>query len=407
LLTREAKAMSEAGFATRGDPIGSASTALVFVSDPDSEGTIRQALSDIGVANEQAEFVSGDASTATDELAQRASPRLLVVDISGIEQPESRISELARVCEPSTGVVVIGDQNDIRLYRNLKNAGVADYFFKPLVHALITQTFSGILKGRASQATAHTGRPVFVLGVRGGVGATTIAVSTAWQLAEAHKRWVMLLDLDISGGNAALQLDREPSHALTEALERPERVDELFLDRGVTHVTPRLDLLASLEPLGEEFSIAEPAVLSLLNNLLGRYRFIFVDIPAAVASRLPQVLHLPSLCIMVSDASLAAARDVARWRERIGPNTPERTTLHILNQGGAPGAIPESEFIRITGQAPEIVIPYLRAIEAAASLGVNGMKACAPLRRALAPVLRQLVGEETEPRQSLFSRLFG
>jgi pilus assembly protein CpaE len=399
--------MRETGFATRGDAAGSASTALVFVTDANSEGTIRQALGDIGVANEQVEFVSGNVLTATDALARRPSPRLLVVDISGIEQPESRLSELARVCEPSTAVLVVGAQNDIPLYRNLKNAGVAEYFFKPLVRTLVRQTCSGLLTGATVQPAAHSGRLVFFLGVRGGVGATTIAVSSAWHLAETHKRWVMLLDLDIFGGDAALQLDSAPSHALTEALERPDRVDQMFLDRGMIHVTPRLDLLASLEPLGKTSAIDEHAVLSLLNVLLNRYRYVFVDLPVAVASKLPQVLQLPSLCFLVSDASLAGARDTPRWRELLGPNLPDRTTMHILNKNGAAGSLPDDEFTRIIGTVPDIVVPYNREIEAAATLGIKGVQSCAPLRRSLAPIFRQLAGEGPEPTPSLLARLFG
>jgi len=384
-----------------------APTALVFVSDQDSEGVIRQSLNDVGVPAAQAEFIRGNVESATAALAQRASPRLLIIDIAGIRNPGAQLNELAKVCEPSTGVVAVGNSNDIRLYRELRNAGVAEYFFKPLVKSLVNQTCNSILNGPAPRPAARSGRLIFFLGVRGGVGATTLAVSTAWQLAEAHKRWVMFLDLDIYGGDAALQLDSTPSHALTEALERPERVDELFLDRGAIHVSQRLDLLAALEPLGQEVPIEEAAVLSLLNILVERYRFVFVDLPAALSSKLTQVLHLPSLCILVSDASIAAARDTVRWRERIGPNTSDRTTLHILNRNGAPGSLPEAEFARIVGTAPDLIVPYHRDIEVASTLGIKGIQSCATLRRSLTPIFRQLAGEGPPPPPSLFARLFG
>ncbi len=386
--------------------VGHALTAMVFVSDHDSENTIRQSLADLNIPVAQAEFVSGTVEAATASLSQRASPRLLVVDIGGVANGPAQLAALAKVCEPSTGVVVIGNDNDIRLYRELKNAGVAEYVFKPLVRRIVTQTFSTVLTGGIARSGVRSGRLVFVLGVRGGVGATTIAVNTAWQLAEEHRRWVMLLDLDTVGGDAALQLDTRPTHALTEALQNPDRVDELFLDRGTIHVTPRLDLLASLERLGEEVTVNEHAVTALLKSLLQRYRFVFVDIPAPLAARLPQVMRLPSLCILVGDASLASARDVARWRELLGQNTPDRTTLHILNDNEVPGTMPESESTRITGKAPDIIIRHQREIEEAAPFGVKGVQGCKSLHRALAPIIRQLAGEEPEKQSSFFSRWF-
>jgi pilus assembly protein CpaE len=264
-----------------------------------------------------------------------------------------------------------------------------------------------VLRGEAGPQAARTGKLVFVLGVRGGVGATTIAVNTAWYLAETRQRWVMLVDLDLQGGDAALQLDVSPSHALREAFEHPERVDQLFLERAVIRVDHRIDLLASLEPLAETVNVEEPALLSLLEKLLNRYRFIFVDLPPSIAMRMMQTLHLPSTCVLVSSGSLASARDVARWRELIGPNTAERMTLHVLNQQGAPGSLPPEEFARAAGRAPDIVIPYERDIAAANTLGIKGSQQNASLKHGLAPLLRRVSGEQVEAPRSVLRRLFG
>jgi len=264
--------------------VGSATRvqAMVFVRDRDSEGTIRQSLSDLGIAN--VEYLSGGIEGAITTLAQRGSPRLLVTDISGIADPSARINALAEVCEPGLGVVVIGDSNDIRLYRNLKQGGIVEYFFKPLVGTLLTQTFQSVLTDNTGQPRgSRTGKLVFVLGTRGGDGATTIATNIAWHLAEIGSRRVLLLDLDLQFGDAALQFDTAPSHALREALDHPERVDELFLQRGVTQITERLGLMAAQEALGENIKLNEESVLTLIENLRTRYRYVLVDVPCAFA----------------------------------------------------------------------------------------------------------------------------
>ncbi len=389
---------------TSSAPGGARPQAIVAVLDRDSEGVIRQSLSDLGIAN--VEFINGGIGAATASLAQRASPRLLVTDISGITDPILPINQLSEVCEPGVGVVVIGESNDIRLYRNLRETGIAEYFFKPLVGNLLTQAFHGILTGGADQRNSRTGKLIFVLGTRGGDGATSIAANTAWHLAEIGQRRVLLIDLDLQLGDAALQLDAAPTHALREALEHPERVDELFLQRGVTQVTERLGILAAQEPLGEGVTINEEAVLALLGKLLHHYRYVFVDVPPALAPRLMRVLTLPSMLILVSTASLSSARDVARWRQQIGPNTPERTTIHVLNKNGAHGSLPLQEFIGAVGQAPDIIIPYEREIGIASAMGVAAVRKCASLQRGLAPLFRQLTGEAL-PSHSFLSRLFG
>jgi pilus assembly protein CpaE len=382
-----------------------APTVQVFTRDRDAEGTIRQSLSTLNA--QDAQFVNGDIETATATLAKQPSPRLLIVDISECADPVPRVNELAEVCEPNTGVIVIGQRNDIVLYRDLKFAGVAEYFFKPLVADLVTRACNNVLTGSAEPQSTRTGKLVFVLGVRGGVGATTIAVNTAWQLAETRQRWVILLDLDLQGGDAALQLDQTPSHALREAVENPERVDKLFLERAVIPVESRIDLLASLEPIGQSVKFDESAVLTLLDSLLHRYRFIFVDVPPAAAAQLMQTLQLPSTCVLVSSGTLASAREVARWREWIGANTPERTMLHVLNQQGASDSLPDAEFNRAAGHAPDVIIPYDRDIAAASILGIKGTQKCAALKRGLAPLLRYLSGEQVTRRRSILERILG
>ncbi|MGC8001436.1 hypothetical protein, partial [Salmonella enterica] len=74
------------------------------------------------------------------------------------------------------------------------------------------------------------------------------------------------VDLDLQAGDAALLLDATPNHALPEALAQAERVDDLFLERGLIRVTGRLDLMASLEPLHVTPSVDEDAMLALTDK---------------------------------------------------------------------------------------------------------------------------------------------
>jgi len=379
--------------------------AMVYTSDRDSEGVIRQALGDLGIPNTAfgVEGIKG----AISDLSKKPSPRLLIVDISGVDEPTAQINQLADVCEPGTGLIVIGDRNDIILYRELKNAGIVEYFFKPLSGALVSRACNAVLTGNLEQHALRTGRLIFALGARGGCGATTIGVRLAWHLAQTRKRLVAFLDLDLQTGDSALQFDVTPHHALREALEHPERIDELFLERGVVRVTERLDLLASEEPLDFLPSYAEDALLTLLEKLRHNYRYVFVDVPVAHASLMQRVLHLPSLCLLVSDGSLVSARDVARWRLFLGPNSAERSTIHILNKAGAPGSLPIEEFNRAVGKPPDIIVPYDKDVAAATNLGVRRLEECHAFMRALRPVLRDISGEPTEDERTLLDRIIG
>jgi pilus assembly protein CpaE len=379
--------------------------AMVFVRDPESEGIVRNAFTSLGVTS--VTYNNGGIGAAVVELATKPSPKILVVDISGVDDADVRINELAQVSEPGTKVVVIGDVNDVRLYRSLKRVGVMEYYFKPLVSNLVAATFNAVLNGGVEQNAPNSGKLVFLISVRGGSGATTIATWAAWYFAEVRRRKVLVMDFDLHSGDAALQLDAVPTHALREAIEHPERVDDLFLERAVVHVTERLGILASLEPLDEVIPWKEEVVMPLLTTLLNRYRYVFVDMPASVVAHLGHVLHLPGMCILVSDASLVSARDVSRWREKLAATSAERSTIHVLNKYGARGGLPIEEFVRAVGTPPDIVIPFEREIAQASALGLKHYTSSGAISRAMAPVLKLVGGEAVEQRRTFINRLFG
>ncbi len=379
--------------------------AKVFVNDQGSEAVIRQVLADLGI--EDFTVVTGNVLTATKLLAKQSSPQLLIVDITGIEEPLSSILDLSDVCEPGVGVIAVGENNDIALYRQLKGAGVVEYIFKPLVREQLIRACDAALTDGSDQPNLFPGKLVFVLGVRGGVGATTLATNAAWHIAEIRQRWAALVDFDLQCGDAALLFDVTPGPALREAFERPERVDKLFLERGSIHVNKRLNMYASLEPLGTTAEGSDEGARKLLEFLLRRYRVVFVDVPPKTAERLPQILQLPSTCILVANPSLTAARDTIRWRDFLGANTRERRTLQVLNHTRPYGGLTEAEFARASGQAPDMVIGYDRELAMAANLGVPAMQKCAVFKYGIMPILHEVTGERIERPSSFFTRIFG
>jgi pilus assembly protein CpaE len=282
-----------------------------------------------------------------------------------------------------------------------------------LVTALVSRACGAILNNEQEptqgqgQPSHRTGRLILVMSARGGVGVTSVAVRTAWRLSMRPPRQVVLVDLDLQCGDAALQLDATPNHSLREALDQVERVDDLFLERGIAHITDRLDLFAALEPLEEDLTLNEDAVLALLNILRRQYRYVVVDVPTRWVLALKRVFQLPSFIILVSDAGLASAREVARLRQLLGPNSPERTVLHILNKKGAPGALPLEDFTRGAGQAPDVIIPWSREIAIATALGIKIKPDCPVLDRALGPVFARVAGGGAEPSHKLFSKWLG
>jgi pilus assembly protein CpaE len=130
-------------------------SALLFIKDPQTESAVRQSLYDLHIENVQAH--SGDAKSAAKFLAKIKSPQLLVVDLCGLGDPISAMSELAQVCDPDTHVLVVGEQNDIHFYRDMKSLGIVEYFPKPLARDVLNRAFSAIVVPNAERPGPRQG----------------------------------------------------------------------------------------------------------------------------------------------------------------------------------------------------------------------------------------------------------
>src|SRR5664279_1006246 len=89
-----------------------------FLRTKDSEAVISQCLASLGVKETQ--FTAGNLKAAAECLAKESSPKLLILDVSGIEDPLYELRAIADVCDPGVAVIAVGDRNDISFYRELK-----------------------------------------------------------------------------------------------------------------------------------------------------------------------------------------------------------------------------------------------------------------------------------------------
>src|SRR5579863_392088 len=118
------------------------------------------------------------------------------------------------------------------------------------------------------------GRVVTITGVRGGVGASTIAVNLAWHLGKRTNRHTVLVDGDLYRGSCALLLNAKSGPGLRTALETPQRIDELFIERSAQTVSERMHVLAGEESLSETINYDASAAARLIDTLRRRYNFV-------------------------------------------------------------------------------------------------------------------------------------
>jgi pilus assembly protein CpaE len=111
------------------------------------------------------------------------------------------------------------------------------------------------------------GAIIEVIGAKGGVGTTTLAVNLAASLAARGDGPVLVMDLNLAGGEVPLFLDLAPKYHWGEAFRDISRLDASFLMSLVARRSETLHVLAAPSSL-DDLKLATPEAMSRLLELM-------------------------------------------------------------------------------------------------------------------------------------------
>jgi pilus assembly protein CpaE len=365
---------------------------VAYLRDKETEAVMREVLADL--MRDGGQVRRGDVADAKTGLQQMETPGALIVDVSGEKDPFAALEDLAQFVEPGVRVLVVGERADMEFYRQVtRGLGVLEYLCKPLNRDQVSREFLPWIMGRGpSDVTARGGRIIAVTGVRGGVGATTVAVNLAVELSERRRHHTLLMDADLQGGTCGLMLANEAEGGLRAALEHPERVDKLLVERAAPRLGDRLALLASEDKPDSLPTVSGGAVRHLMDLLRTRYNCIVLDLPRLALPMHREMQELAHQRVLVMDPTLPSLRDALRMLGSFSGVKSGGPPLLVLNRLGAPGTLDKKQVVAALQRAPDIVIPYLpKLLHNATTLGDPAVRKRGTFQTAIATLAHEIL----------------
>jgi pilus assembly protein CpaE len=376
-----------------------------YVCDDMTLDVIRSVCDEMGWSQEKA--FKGGLRNAVQSLSVSASPQILLVDLSESGDPINDINSLAEVCEPGTVVIAVGQVNDVRLYRDLLMSGLQDYLLKPLSPDALRDAFANAqnILNAPKHDDGAAGRPhvsTGVIGTRGGVGASLIAASLAWTFSDSHNHPTGFLDLDVHFGTGALSMDLEPGRGLTDAIDNPSRIDGLFIERAMIKANEKLSILSAEAPMSNPVLSDGAAFFQLQEEFRAAFENTVIDLPRNMLIAYPHLAHDLNAVVIVTELTLAAARDSIRILAWLRSNAPQCKILVVANKVAPGSEISRKEFETTIERKVDLVLPTdSKATAQAAKLGrpivegVRGSKVSAGIMT-LADMIIGATSEVTE-----------
>lgn len=383
-----------------------------FCTRTNSLSLMRTIMQDRRMRNVTMEVHEGGVAAAIQYYVNETTPNLLVIEGAGDpRQLLADLDSLAEYCDENIKVVVLGQTNDIRLYRELMRRGVSEYLVAPIDPVHMIRSIAALF---TDPEAPFTGKSIAVTGVKGGVGASTIAHNLAWALSERCKVNATLVDLDLNFGTTGLDFNQDTAATIADALMSPDRFDDAVMGRLITKATERLSLFTAPATLDRTFNLDPETYVRVLEQVRGSVPFMVLDLPHIWSDWFKSTVISADELIVVAGPDLASLRNGKNLIDFLKAARPNDSPPKlVLNMTGLPKRpeIPPKDFGQAIGIEPTQIIPFDAQLFGTAANNGQMVFDVAPESKAalsLDQLAAQLTGKEVQTtKPSLMKKLLG
>jgi pilus assembly protein CpaE len=330
-----------------------------FCETVETAAAIQAAGEDRRMAKAHLRIQMGGLTAAIEAYQSSPTPNVIILESDNrSEDILAGLDQLANYCDAGTRLVVIGQMNDVRLYRELVRRGVSDYLIAPVGTLQIVRAVCGLFSAPDAKPV---GRIVAVVGAKGGVGASTVAHNIAFAIARDLMLDAVVTDLDLAFGTAGLDFNQDPPQGIAEAVFSPDRIDIAFVDRLLAKCTDHLSLLAAPATLDRVYDFGADAFDAIFDSLRTSVPCVVLDVPHQWTGWSKQTLIGADDILIVAAPDLANLRNTKNLYDFLKASRPnDHLPRYCLNQVGVPKRpeIKAADFAKALEDEPVAIIPF-------------------------------------------------
>jgi pilus assembly protein CpaE len=280
-------------------------TVAIASSDMSSSAQLLATLQQTGVVKSVKQW-----SIPADKLPDSAEllPDVVFLDLSRDPEPYFIFAAQLRRIRPTVKLVACSSvvPPNHQLLLEAMRCGVQDFLPKPVDPSTLKDMLSRFMQDLDIRDHSSLDRLIVVMGAKGGVGATTVAVNLGVQLATFARKRVALLDFARPLGNVHLLLDLHPKFSVRDAVDNMERLDSHFFAGLLTRHKTKLEVLGGATQPEEWQTIAVPPLERVVNVAQNNYDIVLVDMGSQFSSEWSAMLRMARMILVVAEANVPA-----------------------------------------------------------------------------------------------------
>jgi pilus assembly protein CpaE len=159
---------------------------------------------------------------------------------------------------------------------------------------------------------------IAVLGSRGGVGCTSLAVNLGATLSQEPGHGVALIDMDLALGDADVALDLMADYTLADVALNIDRLDMTFLRRSLSKHSSGLSLLPHPVQMEDAGLIREDHLQRVIGLLRASFTHLVLDLSKSFSANDLTALRMSDVILLVAQLELSSLRNVVRMLLALG-----------------------------------------------------------------------------------------
>jgi len=233
-------------------------------------------------------------------------PDVVLLDLGRDPEPYFNLGSQLRRLYPSVRLVACSSSEpDTQLLLAAMRSGVQDVLPKPIDLKTLQGVLARFLQELQTVDRRTGGTLLLVMGAKGGVGTTTVAVNLAVQMAQLAKDGVVLLDFARPLGVVQLLLDLKSKFGIRDAVESLERLDSHFFAGLLTRHSSSLQVLSGATQLEHWQSIDASSLQRVVNVALTSFGTAIIDYGSHFSAEWAPVLKQATI-LLVAEANVPA-----------------------------------------------------------------------------------------------------
>jgi pilus assembly protein CpaE len=266
---------------------------------------------------------------------------VVLIDLDS--DPEYALDLVESICINSLATVMVySERTDSEMLVRCMRAGAREFLTLPFDHSAMCDAVirASALRPAVRPAKTTNGRLLVFLSAKGGSGVSTLACNFAVSMAQESGKKILLIDLNLPLGDAAINLGIKSDYSTINALQNSSRLDASFFSTLIAQHSSGLSVLAAPSVLTPAH-FTDDAIDKLVEVACQEFDYVVVDAGSRLNLQGTALFNKSATVYLVTQVGIPELRNSNRLISQF--STTESPTLEIVINRFEPRALEINE----------------------------------------------------------------